>query len=560
MLLFRHADRDALYVRLAERWVAHEGEVGHYRRRPPFIDSFTVHDTDGTAQAFTADTYPHVVNLDTAVGMFSWVFDDPEMLIVALPEGIFTLKFTIQAQRYDMTRRGGTVWGRRNAAYTTDATVLDQIIRRIDSETVSVELTLEAGQDAALMFHITPSKGLHRSMRRPSEAIDAARGRWAAWFDAAPQVLPEYQAQYEYAWWVMRAGLLAPRDYLTRESTSPSKIHYVGAWLWDQYFHAIAYRHVDISAAQDQLRVFLDHQQPNGMLPDAIHDEGIVTHLTAPVDADVTKPPFMAWAAWKIYETSGDIAFLDEIYEPLARWQAYWFDHCLDASGLAVYQHPFSSGLDDSPIFDEGMPVVAPDLNTYLVIQAEALAKIAEALGLADEAAAHREQAEALANLIQFVLWDKERGYFHALVEGTKPVSVFTPFHLLPLWTGRLTEKQVEQVVAHLTSSRFWANWPLATVATDDPKFDASQMWRGPIWVNINLLFVEALERVGQHEVARRLRRASLDLIMQRPDIYEYYNPYTAEKPPKSAPIFGWTSAAFIELAIQETRDRAENG
>ncbi|MBK8137344.1 MAG: hypothetical protein IPK52_16245 [Chloroflexi bacterium] len=63
--------------------------------------------------------------------------------------------------------------------------------------------------------------------------------------------------------------------------------------------------------------------------------------------------------------------------------------------------------------------------------------------------------------------------------------------------TGRA---QVERVVEHLTSGGCGPEWPLATVAMDDPKFDAMQIWRGPIWVNINLLFVEALERAGKQK------------------------------------------------------------
>lgn len=550
----------ALYIKLAERWVAHEAEVGHYRLRPPLIDNIEVLGPDGDVQAFTAETYPHVVNIHLPVGVMSWTFAAPDTLVVALPGGDYTLRFTAHAKAYRTDGRGGVLQGRRNTAYTTNAQIASQTVTPIDAEYVRVEMRLNAENGQALVLHITPEMGFTRAVPVPAAVIERQRAVWQAWFDAVPPVLDEYRSQYEYAWWILRATLLAPRGYLTREAASPSKMHYVGAWLWDQYFHAIAYRHIDPQLAADQLRLFIDHQQPDGMLPDAIHDEGIITHLTAPVDADVTKPPFMAWAALKIHEAANDIDLMHELYEPMARWQAYWFEYCKSATGLAEYNHPFSSGLDDSPLFDEGMPVVAPDLNTYLVIQAECLAAIADAIGKPDAAAKHREQADTLAALIQFVLWDDKRGYFHALVDapgGTHPVSVFTPFHLLPLWTGRLQPAQVERVVAHLTSPRLWAQWPLATVATDDPKYDAMQMWRGPIWTNINLLFVEALERVGQYEVARKLRRATLDLIMQNADIYEYYNPHTAEKPPKSAPVFGWTSATFIELALAETQDRA---
>jgi len=43
---------------------------------------------------------------------------------------------------------------------------------------------------------------------------------------------------------------------------------------------------------------------------------------------------------------------------------------------------------------------------------------------------------------------------------------------------------------------------------------------------------------------------------MQHSDIFEYYHPFTAEKPPKAAPMFGWSAALFIEMALAETRPR----
>jgi glycogen debranching enzyme len=102
--------------------------------------------------------------------------------------------------------------------------------------------------------------------------------------------------------------------------------------------------------------------------------------------------------------------------------------------------------------------------------------------------------------------------------------------------------------------SEFWPEWPLPTVALSDPKFDPMQMWRGPTWTNINYLFIEALFRIGQRDLARRLRRKSLELMMLHHDIYEYFNPITGERPPKSAPMYGWSAATFIDLAIQESQ------
>ena len=76
-------------------------------------------------------------------------------------------------------------------------------------------------------------------------------------------------------------------------------------------------------------------------------------------------------------------------------------------------------------------------------------------------------------------------------------------------------------------------------------------MWRGPIWVNINYFFIEALAQIGQLELANELREKTLELIMGQSSIFEYYNASDGHPPESAADIFGWTAAVFIDLAIQ---------
>ena len=357
----------------------------------------------------------------------------------------------------------------------------------------------------------------------------------------------------------MRAGLISTRFYTTREAMTPSMIHYVGVWQWDAFFHALAYRHVEMHLAQDQIRIVLDHQREDGMIPDAIHDEGAVTHLDYPVDADVTKPPLIAWAAYKLYEQDGDREFLDEIYEPIVRWNNWWFDNNdTDGNGLCEYQHPYSSGLDDSPLWDDGMPVQSPDLNTYLYLQQEALAKIAGVIGKEEDAEMWRGRAATMARRMIDLVWDAESGLFWATRNGSR-VNVRTPFNLFPLITGRMPPEISDRLVAHLTDERqFWSRYPVPTVAMNDPKYDPHEMWRGPTWVNVNYLLIEGLQRSGYADLARELRRRTLDLICCRDDIYEYYDPMTGENPPKAASMFGWSSAVFIDLAIQAAQEKSQ--
>jgi hypothetical protein len=558
LLLFRRDDE--LYIRLAERWIKHEEEVGHYRRRLPILDHFQIVDGDGYPLQLQVESYPHVVRLHTASGNFDWTITDPESILVRLPAGSFGLRFEILADNAQVDTRGGITRGIRNMAYTTNAHITQNVISEPVGSRFKINLRLIASPGDSLLINITPRLAYNRSLPDdPNSAIDEVRRVWDAWFKAAPPVLEEYRTQYYYAWWILRAGLLNQRYYFTREALTPSKIHYVGVWHWDQFFHALAYRHVDTRLAEDQLRIVLDHQRADGMLPDAVHDEGTITHLNFPVDADVTKPPLVGWTALKLFRKSRHLDFLKEVYEPITRWHDWWMRDNSDGDGLCVYRHPFSSGLDDSPLWDYGMPVTSPDLNSYLIMAMVSMARIAELIGRKDDAARHIQSAQAMTQRMTARLWDDQRGLFMART-ASDIVPVVTPFSILPFWTGMLPETITQRLIQNLTNpDAFWSGWPLPTVAYNDPTFDPMQMWRGPAWMNINYLFVEGLERVGRNDLAGHLRRKSLDLIMLHNDIYEYYNPLTGEHPPKAAPIFGWTSAVFIDLAIQETR-AVENG
>jgi glycogen debranching enzyme len=201
------------------------------------------------------------------------------------------------------------------------------------------------------------------------------------------------------------------------------------------------------------------------------------------------------------------------------------------------------------------MPVESPDLNTYLCVQMGSLAIMAEALGMEAEGGMWRRRAAAIVHRMIEDYWDEEVGLFHAL-HNNQPIPVVTPFNLYPLWTGQLPDNIRNRLIAHLTDpGEFWGEYVIPSVARNDPHYAPETMWRGPVWVNINYIFIEALRQVGEHTLARTLLERTLGLVMSQPDLYEYYNSETGEPPATATGAFGWTAAVFIDLAIQASRD-----
>jgi putative isomerase len=567
ILVFRRGS--CLEIRLAERWVKWEQDVGEFLRRVPMIDQFTIMDEHEAPLELKTAAYPHAIRIATRRGEFWLAFLDEETLFLRLPEGEFVIGFRVLAVQGGADRRGGQFRGdpehrtnHRNVSYTTNALILANILRSDSAGRISVRTRIRARADSGWTMNITPRLGLNRSVPPSGRVLRTAERRWSAWFSGLPTVAARYRKQYEYAWWILRAGLISSRFFLTREVMIPSKTQYIGAWQWDSYFHALAYRHVDAALAENQLRIMLDHQRGDGMIPDAIHDEGVVTEWPLPPSGkpvEVTKPPLIAWTALKLYAVLKNRDFLDEIYDPIRRWIDWWFTrNDDDGDGIVQYNHPYSSGLDDSPIWDRGMPVESPELNTYLVMSMDSLAKIAEILGFPADARKWECRAQALAERILRHFWDPSAGVFWA-TRDHEPIRVLTPFSLYPLLTGRMPKAVEERLVRHLFSPKeFWTRFPIPSVAADDAQFEAQTMWRGPTWVNINYLYIDGLERIGRLREARRLRAKTLALIMHNADIYEYYDPGTGRPCPKAASVFGWSSAVFVDLAIRASREEEE--
>ncbi|UCC85601.1 MAG: hypothetical protein JSV81_12125 [Anaerolineales bacterium] len=552
LLIFQKPHQSRLLVKLAERLTKVQPDIEAYLRRPPFIRDLCLVDGAGEALEFEVETSPQALYFRTRLGEFGLVFQDKGTLAFGLPpQATAGLRFHVSPQFWEETEGGGIFKAIRNLAYTSNG---EAVHNRITPEEGGylVEFVVQAGDDCAITLAVGEDVDLHHEVLPFSSSCVAAESRWEDWFNRVPPVAEPYRRTYAYAWWIMANNLISAHGRVAYEAMTPSKINYIGLWLWDNAMHALAYRHVDPELARNQIRAILACQLPDGMLPDAVYDEGVVSEIEHPFRAEVTKPPILAWAALKLHETDPDLNFLQEIYVPLVRWNAWWFSmNDDDVDGLTQYNHPYSSGLDDSPLWDYGMPVESPDLNTYLCVQMGSLALMAEALGMNDEGAMWRRRAAAIVRRMVEDFWDEEAGLFWVL-HNEEPVPVVTPFNLYPLWTGQLLDHIRDRLIAHLTNpEEFWGEYIIPSVARNDPHYDPETMWRGPVWVNINYFFIEALRQVGEYDLADTLLQKTLDLMMSQPSIYEYYNSETGEPPATAANIFGWTAAVFIDLAIQ---------
>jgi len=397
------------------------------------------------------------------------------------------------------------------------------------------------------------------------EALAGSAAVWAAWFARCPRVRDDLQEMTAFCWWVLGANIVTLPRLGDARAVVPSKIGYVGLWQWDAYFIAAGLRHGDPDLAREQLELALRFPTPEGQLPDVVHEEGTLAssddlpaadraHLrrdgSAIADPDapipLTKPPLTTWAVLKLLEVAPNDTWAREVLPVIERSQDWWFAHSdADGDGMPEYAHPYSSGLDDSPIFDGRLPIASPDLGAYLVRQDLDLAELCERLDTGD-AASHRRRARDTMQLL-LRMWHPDLHAFMADGRATDAVV-----GLIPLLTGMLDAEIASALVAALDDPRrFATRWAVPTVAAGDEDYDPQRMWRGPVWVNTNVLVAEGLERSGHPKHARRLRERTLQLVIRAGGPHEYFTPDTGRKARTATTAFGWSAALFVDLAVR---------
>lgn len=430
---------------------------------------------------------------------------------------------------------------------------------RVEEHEIGRGIHLRLGADR----EVTIAPGDHDIALATTDAV------WDAWFEKCPRVRDDLQQMTAFCWWVLGANIVELPSLGDARAIVPSKIGYVGLWQWDAYFIAVGLRHGDPELAREQLSIAFRFPSADGQLPDVVHEAGVLassddlpegdranlrragSHVADPTSpVPLTKPPLAAWALRQVLDAEDDPWFAREQLARIIASQDWWFARSdLDRDGMPEYGHPYSSGLDDSPVFDGPLPTAAPDLGAYLVRQDLEIAALLERYEPGVDTSRFRERAAATQGLL-LRMWSPERGRFLAFGGGVAQCSD-TVVGLMPLFTGMLPPSMANALCAAIDDpERFGAEWGLPTVATSDPDFSAERMWRGPIWVNTSVLVAEGLERSGHPERARMLREQTVELVMHAGGPHEYFNPRTGVKAAQATTAFGWSAALFIDLAV----------
>lgn len=217
-------------------------------------------------------------------------------------------------------------------------------------------------------------------------------------------------------------------------------------FVWDYFFDSLLSSLEDPTNARNTVRAVLSFQTPDGRVPS-------FSHWSAEGDTYDTlhrsMPPVGALAVWKMHERHPDAAFLEEVYPRLVQWHEWWMKaRDGNHNGLLEWgseQHfwqgaQYETGWDDNVAFQNTMLVGntmnadAVDLSSLWSIDADFLARIAKALGKADDERRFISEREAMNKRINDRLWNEDMGIYCSRFWELPPIAgpAIDPQTILP--------------------------------------------------------------------------------------------------------------------------------
>ena len=372
----------------------------------------------------------------------------------------------------------------------------------------------------------------------------------------------------------LRTQFCTPEGIIKKLWTTPDRWPHRRMWLWDSVFHAAGIRHLDIKAARNIISAMLECNREDGFIPLDATPSG--THL-------LTQPPLLAFGVKLVQDIKPDTKWLKECYPLLKAYIEWDFkNRDSDESGLVEWYieanencRSGESGMDNSPRFDAATQLKATDFNAFLSLECEILAEFAEELGIADDAALWKERHDKLNKLINERLWnDKEKFYFDYDIDQNKMSEIMASSGFMPLICGAPLQEQAAELAAHLNNPQtFKTAFPIPSIAVCNEKYYSKDMWRGPVWININWLVARGLRRYGFNAEAEQLERRTMleleNMYLKYGVFFEFYDDRCEMDPPqllrkgKNIPDtfyqafhdFGWTATLYIDFVFKNIRN-----
>lgn len=322
--------------------------------------------------------------------------------------------------------------------------------------------------------------------------------------------------------------------------TAPNTEVYPWMWLWDSCFHSIVWLGLgDAGRAVRELESALS----------TVDEAGFVAHMGYQLDPErpvelwgrrgassITQPPMYGHTI-RVLADAG-VAVADATVDAATRGLRFLLDERVSVDGLVGVVHPWETGCDDSPRWDDLCPGDGFDVDRWRAHKVDLLASIER--GPHGEPLANPAFRVGSAGFTALTIWNAQE---LAAVTGDEGLAAAAADRVgaldarfddpLGVWidTGAAAEGSgrartadsvlpllvtASDVAAHrameglLDEDEFASAYGPRGVHGREPTYDAATYWRGPVWPQLAYLLWIALDGRGEADAAEVVRTTTI--------------------------------------------------
>lgn len=414
--------------------------------------------------------------------------------------------------------------------------------------------------------------------------------------------------------------------------TIPTNKLYPFQWNWDSGFVSMGFGHFNLDYAMQELISLFSGQWQNGMVPHIIfHSENEKTYFpnydfwnanvnsgapNKPKTSGITQPPVHGFILEELLKQHPKdeklVDFAKVIFPKIINSHRFFYQYRdPQQEGLTFIFHPWESGRDNSPLWDESMDRIVIDadklpnytrrdtsiadpserptseqydryvyllelgkkhqydgagiaaespfliqdslINAILIKSNESLINIGQQLKLDT---GEVEEWQSQSKKAYQKLWNEDLGCFMTYdLRADKQILHKEIGGIASIYAGIPSTKQAHKINDYLLDLHQRHYYICPSFDVDSPLFDSKRYWRGPIWPQMNWMIYQGLKNYGFDETANIVRTDFLHLV-QKLGFFEYFESQKSvvESIDKGygGDSFSWTASTVIDLLKSE--------
>ena len=409
----------------------------------------------------------------------------------------------------------------------------------------------------------------------------------------------------------------------------PTKSLYPFQWHWDSGFTSLGNAHSKLERSIEELRSLFSGQWDNGMIPHIVfHSENEDSYFpnfdfwnanvnagapSKPKTSGITQPAVHGFILEKLIEISPDdpelISFIKYIFPSIVNYHRFLYNFRDPyKEGLMFIYHPWESGRDNSPLWDEAMDRIDLDLNAIpnyirkdtsiadsserptndqydryvyllelgkkhkydgngifeesefliqdtlmnavLIRSNDSLIKLAERFGF--DSAELKEWNTQSIRTFNEKLWDPElKTYAPFDMRSNSRISYKEIGSFVSLFASIPSDNKAKILNDYLLGLHEAGFYLCPSFDPYDSLFDSKRYWRGPIWPQMNWMIYHGLKNYSFMDTADIVKNDLLYLVSKH-GFHEYFESQKSIADMMThgygGSDFSWTAACTLDL------------